>query len=158
MRTGERISAFIRQLTRADLVVAVISDKYLRSSYCMYEIYKLWQRSQGDPEVMGQCLVPVVLPEVKIGDVAERAPYLKYWSDRKARLEVLRRDLDNLSTASFEEIRLVQEFSHHVDEILVFLQDVLMPRKLDVHLDDGFQAVRPCGGGWGLDEGSFTEE
>ncbi|HSS47487.1 MAG TPA: COR domain-containing protein, partial [Thermoanaerobaculia bacterium] len=122
MRTGELISAFIRQLTRADLVVAVISDKYLRSPYCMFEIYKLWQRSQGDPEILAQCLVPIVLPEVKIEDVVERAPYLKYWADRKESLEALRRDLDNLSTASFEEIRLVQEFAHHLDDILVFLQ------------------------------------
>jgi hypothetical protein len=29
-----------------------------------------------------------------------------------------------------------------VDDILVFLQDALMPRKLEVHLEDGFQAVR----------------
>jgi hypothetical protein len=29
-----------------------------------------------------------------------------------------------------------------VDGILVFLQDVLMPRKLEVHFEDGFQAVR----------------
>jgi len=29
-----------------------------------------------------------------------------------------------------------------VDGILVFLQDVLMPRKLEAHLDDGFEAVR----------------
>src|SRR5215218_1445491 len=35
-----------------------------------------------------------------------------------------------------------REFAHHVDDILVFLQDVLMPRKLEAHLDDGFQAVR----------------
>jgi hypothetical protein len=34
------------------------------------------------------------------------------------------------------------EFAHHVDEILVFLKDVLMPRKLEVHFDDGFEAVR----------------
>jgi len=39
-------------------------------------------------------------------------------------------------------VRLVREFAHHVDGILVFLQDVLMPRKLEAHLDDGFEAVR----------------
>ncbi len=38
MRPGDRISAFINRLTRADHVVAVISEKYLRSSYCMYQI------------------------------------------------------------------------------------------------------------------------
>ena len=46
------------------------------------------------------------------------------------------------SAESWEEVRLVREFAHHVDGILVFLQDVLMPRKLEAHLDDGFQAVR----------------
>jgi hypothetical protein len=29
-----------------------------------------------------------------------------------------------------------------VDDILSFLQDVLMPNNLEVHLEDGFQAVR----------------
>ena len=52
MRPGDRISAFIRRLTRADLVVAVISDKYLRSSYCMHEIHGLWQKSQEDADLM----------------------------------------------------------------------------------------------------------
>jgi hypothetical protein len=46
------------------------------------------------------------------------------------------------SRESWEEVRLVREFAHHVDGILVFLQDVLMPRKLEAHLDDDFQAVR----------------
>ena len=41
-----------------------------------------------------------------------------------------------------EEIRLVQEFALHVDDILLFLKDILMPRKLETHLDHGFQAVR----------------
>ena len=39
-------------------------------------------------------------------------------------------------------VKGVREFAHHVDGILVFLQDVLMPRKLEAHLDDGFQTVR----------------
>jgi hypothetical protein len=37
---------------------------------------------------------------------------------------------------------LVRNFAQDVDGILVFLQDVLMPRKLDAHLNDGFEAVR----------------
>lgn len=143
MRAGDRISVFIRQLTRADLVVAVISDKYLRSPYCMHEIYKLWQKCQGDSDDLSKILVPIVLPEVKVGDLVERAPYLKHWTGRAKLLDALSRDPDiNPGNESFKEVRLVREFAHHVDDILVFLQDVLMPRKLEVHLDDGFQAVR----------------
>jgi internalin A len=143
IRSGERISAFIRRLTRADLVVAVISDRYLRSPYCMFEIYKLWQKHQGDADALLQHLVPIVLPEVKVGNIWERLPYLKYWADQADSLKALPPDLYlQLSAESLQEARLVREFAHHVDDILVFLQDVLMPRKLEAHLDDGFEAVR----------------
>ncbi len=142
MHPGDRISAFIERLTRADLVVAVVSDKYLRSPYCMFEIYKLWQRRQGDASEMARHLVPIVLPEVRIGNLRERAPYLRYWREQAEELAGLQGDLGlQLSPESLKEARLVQEFSHHVDGILVFLQDVLMPRKLEAHLDDGFPAV-----------------
>ncbi|HEX4962934.1 MAG TPA: metallophosphoesterase [Thermoanaerobaculia bacterium] len=140
---GEQISAFIRRLTHADHIVAVISNKYLRSSYCMYEIYKLWQSCQGEADDLVQRLVPIMLPEVKTGSFEERAPYLEYWSERAVKLGVLIRN-PNLqpSSESWKEFKLVQDFANHVDDILVFLQDVLMPRKLEVYLDDDFQVVR----------------
>jgi internalin A len=143
MRPGDRISAFMRQLTRADLVVAVISRKYLRSPYCMYEIYKLWQRFQGDADALARSVVPIVLPEVKVGTALQRAPYIRHWKGEEKKLEKLQRELGlSLSPESVQEARLVLEFAHHVDDILVFLNDVLMPRKLEAHLDNGFQPVR----------------
>jgi hypothetical protein len=109
----------------------------------MYEIYRLWQKCQGDTDELVERLVPIVLPDVRIGNFEERAPYLEHWSERAEKLEVLiRRPNLRPGRESWEEVRLVREFAHHVDDILVFLQDVLMPRKLEAHLDDSFQAVR----------------
>jgi internalin A len=143
IRPGNQISAFIRQLTGADHVVAVISDKYLRSSYCMTEIHGLWQRSQEDAELMAQCVVPIVLPEVKIEMPRDRASYLRYWREQKEELEELFREFGpDLDPGDLRELRLVRHFAQDVAGILRFLQDVLMPRKLKVHLDDGFQEVR----------------
>jgi internalin A len=145
IRAGDRISAFLRRLTRADLVVAVISDKYLRSAYCMYEIYKLWQGCQGEADDLLQRLVPIVLPEVRIANVGERATYLRHWAQEAREAEALVGDPDiilTLSGESLREVRLLREFAQHVDEILIFLADILMPRKLEVHLDEDFQQVR----------------
>jgi internalin A len=150
MRSGDLISAFIQRLTHADLVVAVISDKYLRSSYCMFEIYKLWQRCQGDAKFLADCVVPIMLPEVKVGNLRDRAPYLEYWAEQADSLEALILKLGlSAGGQSWEGVRLVREFAHHVDDILVFLQDVLIPRKLAVQFDDGFRrSGRLCSGGW----------
>lgn len=145
MRSGDLISEFIRRLTRADLLVAVISDRYLRSSYCMYEIYMIWQRCQGDTAELARRIVPFVLPEVKVGSLPDRVRYVRYWQERNEELEELFNDPKlrrGLSRESWEEARRVQEFANHVDDILVFLKDVLMPNQLEVQLEDGFPAVR----------------
>jgi internalin A len=143
LRPGDLISAFMRRLTRADLVVAVISDKYLRSPYCMDEIHGLWQKSQEDGGLMAERLVPIVLPEVKIGRLQDRAPYIRHWKVQREELQELQRELgEDFSPESHREFRAVRNFAQDVDGILKFLQDVLMPRKLDAHLDDGFEAVR----------------
>ncbi len=143
IRSGERISLFIDRLTRADLVVAVISDKYLRSPYCMYEIYRLWQRSQGDADLLAKCLVPIVLPEVRISNFRERRPYLQYWAAEAKDLEESIRDpAIRPGSKSWAEVRLVRAFAQDVDDILVFLRDILMPMKLEVHLGNDFEEVR----------------
>lgn len=45
-------------------------------------------------------------------------------------------------------VKGVREFAHHVDDILVFLQDVLMPRKLVAPMTASRPFGRHCDGGW----------
>lgn len=143
MGAGALISAFIRQLTRADLVVAVISEKYLRSPYCMKEIYEIWLRCQQDAETMAKTVIPIVLPGVKIESLWDRKAYLDHWGAEAQRVDELERagKMLSLSPQSFQEARLIREFAYHVDGILYFLQDVLMPRNMEMHLDSGLEAV-----------------
>lgn len=68
---------------------------------------------------------------------------MRYWKEQKEELEELSRELGtDLDPDTFREVRLVRSFSQDVAGILRFLQDVLMPRNLEVHFEDGFQAVR----------------
>jgi internalin A len=123
--------------------VAVISKKYLRSFYCMYEIHKLRERCQGDADELARRVVPIVLPEVKVGNALKRAPYVRYWKAEEKKLEKLHREMGlSLSPESMQEAKLVREFANCVDDILIFLNDILMPRQLEAHLDHGFAAVR----------------
>lgn len=143
MQSGELISAFMRRITRADFVVAVISDKYLRSSYCMTEIHGLWQKRQEDAALMAERVVPIVLPDVKMEKLGDRVPYVRYWREQLKEMKALHRELGlDLDPETHREARLVRSFAQDVDGILKFLQDVLMPRKLEAHLDNGFEAVR----------------
>ena len=140
---GDRISRFIDRLTEGDHVVCVISDQYLRSPYCMREIFGLFLRCRKDGDRLAEVVVPIVLPEVRISTFPQRKPYLKYWADQNREYQQALADPDiTVSSASAREADYVREFAENVDDILVFIKDVLMPRNLPSHFGDGFAAVR----------------
>jgi internalin A len=59
MQVGDGISCFMAEIGRADHVLVVLSDKYLRSPNCMRELLYLFQHSLGDrADLMGR-IVPV---------------------------------------------------------------------------------------------------
>ena len=143
MEIGERISKFLTELTQADIVVALISDKYLRSRFCMYEMHSLWQRARFGDRSMIDLVLPVVLPDVRIANFEDRVRYIAHW---KARADMLfaqtGANIRSIGPGALDEARQAEEFSQQIDEILVFIGDVLMPNRLEDHLANDFQAVR----------------
>lgn len=47
MQVGDRISAFMHHLARGQLIFVILSEKYLRSIYCMTELYEIWKNCRG---------------------------------------------------------------------------------------------------------------
>ena len=74
------VSAFMQQLGRGRLVVVVISEKYLRSRYCMVELLEIYE--QGGLE---DRLFPIVLPDAKLHDPDAHAENVRYWAEEKRR-------------------------------------------------------------------------
>ncbi len=56
-----RISAFMKEIGRGGCVIAVISDKYLRSAFCMYELLEVYRNREFHKRVC-----PVILPDARI--------------------------------------------------------------------------------------------
>ena len=67
MRSGDLISGFIKMIGQADHNIVVLSDKYLRSPYCMTELYSIYQRSVGEKEDFLRRIVPSVLTDARFG-------------------------------------------------------------------------------------------
>jgi len=44
----DRISAFMQQIGGGDRVFIFLSDKYLHSPYCMFELFEMWRNSRQD--------------------------------------------------------------------------------------------------------------
>src|SRR5512140_1350670 len=83
------ISEFMERLGRGNCVIVVISDKYLRSPNCMFELVEI-----ADGKQFHDRIFPIVLADADIYDPVKRIGYVKYWEEKRAELAEAMKTLD----------------------------------------------------------------
>ena len=48
LRTGDPITPFMSRIGRGDRVFVILSEKYLHSAWCMFELSEIWFQSRLD--------------------------------------------------------------------------------------------------------------
>jgi internalin A len=126
---GESIAKFMRSLAASDRVFVILSEKYLSSSYCMYELWQVWLNCRADDEEFRQRIRVYRLPDAAMMKVLERGRWGKYWKDQLKDITDL--GLDNLGKEDFGEYKLMLDFANHVGDILRVIADTLLPEDFD---------------------------
>lgn len=142
VKTGDRISAFMDRLVRGDFVFIVLSEEYLRSEACMYELFGIWQRAKSDPEMFLTCVIPIVLPSARIGRAEERFAHAKYWNERHRVYDAMMKENAELVGAEdFARFKKIGDYRLNTSDILFLLNDRLIPRDLEGLERTDFAAV-----------------
>lgn len=133
----DSIRKFMEQIGSGDQIIIIISDKYLRSKYCMFELIKIAENKKFQDRV-----IPIILNDAKIFDPAERLEYVEYWaqkakdlSDRmtnlssQANLGGIRNDLDNY-----------ESYRKYISELTSILIDMYSPPP-ELHDQDNYDML-----------------
>jgi internalin A len=139
LRSGELISGFMKRIGLADQVIVVLSDKYLRSPYCMTELHYIYQRSLGEKEDFLRRIIPLVLADARFGTWRERLVYTKHW---RTEFEEMQQHFKDLAEADFRLYKAMQEWHNRIGDMLAYVNDVLTPQGFDEILKDDFAALR----------------
>ena len=133
MGLGDQISAFMRRLAQGDRVFVILSEKYLRSPYCMTELYEIWLGCKGQEAAFQQRVRVFVQDDAKLGDVFDRSEHAIWWRTRHARLQTLVKENgeDFLSERDYAEFRRMGHFIRHLPDILSLVADTLRPHRFD---------------------------
>jgi internalin A len=137
---GDLISAFMDRLAAADRVIVVISAKYLRSEYCMYELFKIYQNCRMKAQDFQRRIIPIILPDAGLsGGPAERLKPAIYWAQQAQELEPLvKSNLRAVGTSIYGKYRLINEFACNSSNMIEYLVDQLQPRDYDRQMEEGF--------------------
>ena len=75
------IETFEQRIGKGQGIVLVISDKYLRSEHCMYELVEI-----NENRDFRERIFPIVLADAGIYKSFERLNYIKYWDEQIEKL------------------------------------------------------------------------
>ena len=131
------IKEFMERIGQGNCVIVVISDKYLRSKNCMFELVEIAENKQFSDRIF-----PVILPDAKIYDAVERLDYVEFWEKEKAKLNERIRNLPDQSNLQGirEELDNYDRFRDKISGLTSILKDMnaLTP---DIHKESDFNQL-----------------
>ena len=130
---GDSIAKFMRAIGEGDRIFVVLSDKYLKSPFCMYELFEIWRNSRQDKAEFLRRVRIYTLDDAKIWKPVDRVRYGKYWKDQHEELKqaVDEAGLDVLGEEDLRSYKLMQDFAHKVGDILALFASIVQPRRFD---------------------------
>ena len=114
------IRDFMRQFGHGHAVIVVISDKYLKSPNCMFELVEIARNKDLYDRVF-----PIVLGDADIYDPVNRIKYIKHWEDK---IKALDEAMKSVSAANLQgmrdELDSYDEIRDNISNLTFFLKDM----------------------------------
>ncbi len=114
------IKEFMKGIRRADLCLMLISEQFLKSLNCMYEVLEFVKDDNFKDKIL-----PVLVGNIKIYNAIDRSNYIGYW---QAKYEEIRDRIENVDTLNQEDLikecRVVESISRTVGEFLGIISDL----------------------------------
>ena len=136
---GGLISDFIEMIGKGDRVIVILSAKYLRSIYCMSELYQIWSNSRRKRGEFLAKIAHLTLGDARIDGIKDRIRHVRHWKDE---VESLRPDLALMNVDDFRDWKRMTLWAEEVSEMLKHLADVLHPVGFEQIVQDDFAALK----------------
>lgn len=119
------LSAFMKSIRKEDFAVLLISDEYLKSVNCMYEVSQLFRDENWNEHTM----YVVFDNAAKIYQTKNHIEYINYWAKHRDLLEQTIKELPSQSTIGYvEEIKQTYEVLNMIGDFLRLVRDANNPR------------------------------
>ncbi len=122
-------------------VFVILSEKYLKSEFCMYELWSIWKNCKQNPEQFLSRIRVYKLPCANISKTSDQLKCAAYWVKQKKEIVELVQEngLSIIGETSLKKFKCVQDFAAQTSEILSNIADVLKPKNFEDLLERGFQ-------------------
>jgi hypothetical protein len=120
------ISKFMNEIGSAGFVIVAISDKYLKSKFCMYELYEVFRNSGMDRDCFGKKIFPIRIDEtLDLGNPDTVNSYIKYWKEQEQEwTKRVKDESDSITEEQARQYQFIKRLVIDVRNILSCLADI----------------------------------
>jgi len=119
MKVKDRISEFMKRIGKADSVVVIIDDKYLKSGYCMFELLEIYNNKNFEKRIH-----TIILDDAKIFDAEDRYVYKQYWDSEIKKIDA-KIDGGEAAESLMSKYKLSKQIHDSWDKIGSILEDMI---------------------------------
>ncbi|MEH2046556.1 TIR domain-containing protein [Nostoc sp.] len=131
-----RIQEFMQRLSRGKCVILIISDQYLKSEKCMYELVEIAKNGKFYKRIF-----PIVFLDAQIHNAIERIKYIEYWEKQIKDLDDALKKVSAANLQGFrEDIDLYTEIRNTFANITNLLKDMNALTE-EIHIQSEFEAL-----------------
>ncbi len=130
------IKEFMERIGQGNCVIVVVSDKYLRSDNCMFELVEIAENKQFQDRIF-----PVVLADADIYKPVKQIQYIRFWEEQIKELKESIKGVDPTNLQGiYEKLNLYDRIRDNISNLIAILSDMnaLTP---DMHRDSDFSAL-----------------
>ena len=123
IKQWDSIKQYMQSIAQMDYTILLISDAYLKSPNCMYEVLEVMKDNKYKDKIF-----PAVV-NAGIYDPVIKAGYVRYWQDKCSELSDAIKDIDTPNLGSLvDEIRHRKNIVLNIAEFLGIVSDMNNPR------------------------------
>jgi hypothetical protein len=116
----QSIKDFMKRVRQSDYCLMIISDYYLKSSNCMYEVLEFIK-----DENYKERILPLIHKDLDIFNIHGRAKYIKYWQKECEQMTKHLLEVEDLNqTTIIEESRKLENIKRNIGEFLSIISDM----------------------------------
>jgi len=133
LRLGDQLSPFMRRIGLGDKVFVIISDKYLKSPNCMYELFEIWRNSRQEADEFLRRVRIYSTSCAEIFSVTGRLNYAIHWKNEHDAIKatISKHGANVLGEEDFKAFKRMDEFAGRVGDILAAVANVIHARKFE---------------------------
>jgi hypothetical protein len=136
------ITEFMESIGKGEAIIVVISDKYVKSPYCMFELYEIARNSKFSKEEFTKKIYPIFIEFIDFANPAILSTYYDYWEEtEKSWKDLIDKRGDKLSIEQFKKYDKTKLIHQNIGQLMDWIIDLntLNPQLLS---ENNFEIIK----------------